>query len=65
MEYLKRHGLELEGNEVVDIGTWKGKSSHAISVRLSPLQITVIGNMKMTLEQFWQDRKCLAVWFEK
>jgi hypothetical protein len=60
--YLERHGLRLLGCEVVDIGSWKGKASHAISIRLSPLHITVTGDPKTTLEQFWQEQKCLAVW---
>ena len=62
MTFLDRHGLRLLGTEVVDIGSWKGKASHAISIRLSPLHIHVVGDPKMTLEQFWQDKKCLAVW---
>jgi hypothetical protein len=62
MAYLQRHGLRLLGTEIVDIGTWKGQASHSISVRLSPLHIKVTGDPKMTLEQFWQERKCLAVW---
>lgn len=61
-EYLHRNGLTLQGREVVDIGSWDGEASHAISIRLSPLQVRVIVDPKMTLEQFWQDRKCLAVW---
>jgi hypothetical protein len=64
MIYLERHGLRLRGSEVVDIGSWKGKASHAISIRLSPLHIKVTGDPKTTLEQFWQERKCLAVWEE-
>lgn len=64
MEYLKRHNLRLEGSEVVDIGSWKGKASHPISIRLSPLHIKVTGDPRMTLEQFWQEKKCLAVWEE-
>ncbi len=62
MTYLERHGLRLQGTEIVDIGSWKGQASHPISVRLSPLHIKVTGDPKMTLEQFWQERKCLAVW---
>src|SRR5262245_58519098 len=31
-DYLKRHGLALQGREVVDIGTWNGAASHPISV---------------------------------
>ncbi len=62
MEYLRRYDLKLQGNEVVDIGSWKGQSSHAISVRLSPLQIKCSENYKLTLEKFWQNEKCLAVW---
>ena len=62
--YLDRHRLRLLGSEVVDIGSWKGKASHPISIRLSPLHIPVLGDHKMTLEQFWQERKCLALWEE-
>jgi hypothetical protein len=63
MTYLERHALKLEGNEVVDIGTY-GSRSHKISVRLSPLTIKVAGSNNMTLEKFWQEKKCLAVWEE-
>jgi hypothetical protein len=65
MTYLERHGHRLQGAEVVDIGSWKGKASHPISIRLSPLHIPVTGDPKTTLEQFWQERKCLAVWEEE
>jgi hypothetical protein len=63
--YLREHGLELRGTEVVDIGTWEGQRSHAISVRLSPLHIRCVLDSKLTLEQWWQSRKCLAVWSEE
>ena len=62
MEYLDRQGLRLIGAEVVDIGSSKGAASHAISIRLSPLHIHVVDDPKMTLEQFWQEKKCLAIW---
>jgi hypothetical protein len=62
MAYLERHGLMLQGTERVDIGTWQGIASHPISVRLSPLQIKVVGSDSTTLEKFWQSKKCLAVW---
>src|SRR5258707_4313970 len=62
IEYLGRHHLTLQGKEIVDIGSWQGRASHPISVRLSPLQIKVVGHPRMTLEQFWQEEKCLAVW---
>lgn len=62
MKYLDRHGLQLQGSEVVDIGSWQGQASHALSITLSPLHIKATGNPKMTLEQFWQEKKCLAVW---
>lgn len=61
MKYLKDNQLQLQGNEVVDIGSY-GNRSHKISVRLSPLSIKVVGNPKMTLEKFWQNKKCLVVW---
>lgn len=62
MTYLDRHKLKLQGKEVVDIGSWHGQTSHPISIRLSPLHIKVTGDPNMTLEKFWQTRKCLAVW---
>ncbi len=65
LKYLQKHGLELQGSEVVDIGTWQGQRSHAISVRLSPLQVRCVLDPKLTLEEFWQTRKCLAVWTEE
>jgi hypothetical protein len=61
MTYLTRHGLKLLGTEIVDIGSY-GHASHPISVRLSPLTIKVTGNPRMTLEKYWQQKKCLAVW---
>jgi hypothetical protein len=64
LTYLERHGLRLQGTEPVDIGSWKGHASHSISVRLSPLHIKVTGDPKITLEQFWQERKCLALWVD-
>jgi hypothetical protein len=63
-KYLVRNGLQLRGGEVIDIGTWKGQRSHAISVRLSPLHVRCHLEPKLTLEEFWQSRKCLAVWAE-
>jgi hypothetical protein len=60
--YLKKRGRSLEGKETVDIGSWQGQASHPLSIRLSPLQIKVTGNPKMTLEKFWQSKKCLATW---
>ena len=62
LDYLKRNHLNLQGTEVVDIGSWKGQASHALSIRLSPLHIKVMGDPNMTLEKFWQERKCLAAW---
>jgi hypothetical protein len=64
LSYLDRHGLELAGREVVDIGSWEGRASHALSIRLSPLTIACVIEPKMTLEKFWQQKKCLAVWEE-
>ena len=62
MRFLKEHDLTLEGKEVVDIGSWQNETSHKLSIRLSPLHIKVVGNNKKTLEQFWQEQKCLAIW---
>ncbi|MGB1241379.1 MAG: hypothetical protein ACPG49_02585 [Chitinophagales bacterium] len=64
LQYLERHDLMLMGNEVVDIGSF-GNRSHKISVRLSPLTIKTVDYPKLTLEQFWQKKKCLAVWKEE
>ena len=62
--YLRRRGLELRGDAVVDIGTWEGVGSHPLSVRLSPLTIACVIEPARTLEQFWQRRKVLAVWVD-
>ena len=61
-EALRRRGRALEGAEVVDIGSWQGQASHALSVRLSPLHLPCADEPGMTLEKFWQERKVLAVW---
>ena len=60
LRYLERNGLRLQGAEVVDIGTF-GSRSHKLSVRLSPLTIKAFHYPKMTLEKFWQEKKCLAI----
>jgi hypothetical protein len=31
-------------------------------VRLSPSHVRLYGDPRRTLEQFWQEEKCLAVW---
>ena len=64
MTYLERRGLSLRGENLVDIGSWEGRATHPISIRLSPLTIPASGEPKLTLERFWQRRKCLAVWDE-
>lgn len=61
MSYLKQQGLELQGAEVVDIGSY-GDRSRPLSIRLSPVHIKAFGDSTMTLEKFWQNKKCLAVW---
>jgi hypothetical protein len=63
-QFLQRHDLKLSGNELVDIGSWQGQASHTISIRLSPLHIKAAHYPTMTLEQFWQEKKCLAIWQE-
>ena len=50
-----------QGSEVMDIGSY-GDRSHAVSVRLSPVTIKASADPTMTLEKFWQTKKCLAVW---
>jgi hypothetical protein len=65
LAYLERHGLALQGTEVVDIGSWEGRASHPLSIRPSPLAIAAAGDPKRTLEQFWQQKKCLAIWDEE
>lgn len=62
LRYLDEYQLKLEGKEVLDIGSWQGMASHKLSIRLSSLQIKVVGNPKMTLEKYWQEKKCLAIW---
>jgi hypothetical protein len=63
-EYLRRNGLALQGDQALDIGSWQGQASHALSVRLSPLQVRCAHDPRSTLEHFWQSKKCLAVWEE-
>jgi hypothetical protein len=41
---------------------WQGRRSHPTSVRLSPLHVRCVPDPGLTLEEFWQSRKCLAVW---
>jgi hypothetical protein len=65
LEVLRRRNLTLLGNEVVDIGSWQGQASHPLSIRLSPLHIAVVDDPDTTLERFWQERKCLAIWSDE
>jgi hypothetical protein len=65
LAHLAKRGIELRGTEVVDIGTWKGEATHAISVRLSPLTVRCVLDERLTLEKWWQREKCLAVWAEE
>lgn len=62
--FLHEHKIELQGSEIVDIGSWQGRRSHALSDTLSPLQIPCAIAPKWTLEKFWQRKKCLAVWVD-
>lgn len=62
MRYMRERGLVFQGDAVVDIGSWKGQRSHAVSDRLSPLHVRCCVAPSLTLEAFWQSRKCLAVW---
>ncbi|GAA5527211.1 hypothetical protein [Herpetosiphon gulosus] len=64
MAYLKCQGLQFQGNERLAIGSWQGQASHPLSIRLSPLHIQVLGDPNTTLEQFWQEQKCLAQWVD-
>jgi hypothetical protein len=56
----RMHGLELAGNEVVDIGSWEGRGSHALSIRLSPLTIRCCLDDRQSLETWWQNEKCVG-----
>jgi hypothetical protein len=60
--YLSRHGLVLAGHDEVDIGSWEGRASHGLSIRLSPLTIRCCLDDRVSLESWWQSEKCLAVW---
>jgi hypothetical protein len=60
MDYLRRNNRELQGVDVVDIGTWDRVCSQAIGVRLSLLAIKCTIKPKMTLENFWHAKKCLV-----
>ncbi len=39
-----------------------GRPGEPIRAYLSPLHVRLTGDPKRTLEQFWQEEKCLAVW---
>jgi hypothetical protein len=62
LDYLRRHDLVLAGTEEVDIGSWEGRASHALSIRPSPLTIRCCRDDRASLETWWQNEKCLAVW---
>jgi hypothetical protein len=62
LDYLRGRGLVLAGTEEVDIGSWEGRASHALSIRLSPLTIQCCRDRRVSLETWWQNEKCLAVW---
>lgn len=62
--FLRENKLVLQGSKVVDIGSWQGKRSHSISDRLSPIHIKCCISPKLTLEKYWQTKKCLAVWID-
>gem|GEM_PF-545330 len=64
LDFLARNDLELNGTDLVDIGTWDGICSHPIGIRLSPLTIKCALKPKLTLENFWQSKKCLAIYVE-
>lgn len=63
--YLEARELNLSGTAIVEIGSWQGQASHPVSIRLSPLQIACCIDPRLTLESFWQQKKCLAVWEDK
>jgi hypothetical protein len=62
LTYLEQNGLTPEAREVVDIGSWQGRVSHAASVRLSPLHVRLAFDPNGRLAQLWQEKKCLAIW---
>ncbi|MFN3200398.1 MAG: hypothetical protein ACE366_18515 [Bradymonadia bacterium] len=62
MEILSERGLSLQGDVVMDIGTWQNERSHPLSVKLSPLQVACVLKPQWTLEKFWQEKKVLATW---
>lgn len=59
-------GKTLRGKEEVAIGTWKAKIGQKavyppISYTLSPFKVPIWCDQKISVEQFWQDYKYLAV----
>jgi len=42
----------------------EGRASHALSIRLSPLTIRCCLDDRVSLETWWQNEKCLAIWRE-
>jgi len=58
------HAEATTGVDLQVPATYDGKYSHPISVRLSPLTIECCVKPKMTLESYWQEKKCFAVYVE-
>lgn len=61
---LETLGRTLEGTERVAIGTWgynRGIKYPMISLKLSPFQVPIWCENKLSVESFWQNYKYLAV----
>lgn len=64
LEALDRLGRKLTGKERIAIGTWGskfGKKYPPISHELSPFKIPLWCEPSISVEEFWQDYKYLAV----
>ena len=59
LDEKNQRAIPFSVSELKEIAT---KSRAAVRHAESPLHIHVIGDPKITLGQFWQEKKCLAVW---
>ena len=59
---LEKLGRTLNGKQKIAIGTWgtkMGKKYPDISYKLSPFQVPIWSDSKISVEKFWQDYKFL------
>lgn len=63
LKALEKLGRSLDGKQKIAIGTWGvkkyGRKYPEISYKLSPFQVPIWNDSKLSVEKFWQDYKFL------